>query len=295
MAERDWLAGEFEAHHGHLRAVAYRLLGSWAEAEDAVQEAWLRLDRVDTGGIRNPGGWLTTAVARVALDMLRSRRARREQAPGEFQPEPVDRGTGADDPAEQAELADAVGPALLVVLDTLGPAERLAFVLHDSFGVPFDEIAVILDRSPDAARQLASRARRRVRGATPAPEAVDPDRQRAVVDAYLRAARGGDFAALLRILDPEVVVRADATSVEMGMAAEIRGVTEVLKTFLRSAVGAQPARIDGVAGAAWAPGGRLRAVLRFTVVDGRVTAIDLVADPERLGRLVIDVLPRRGP
>src|SRR5262245_20702578 len=281
MADREWLTEQFEANRGHLRAVAYRMLGSRAEAEDAVQEAWLRLNRADTREVENLGGWLTTVVARVSLDMLRTRKARREEPMVELPPQAVERSAEEGDPEHDAVMADAVGPALLVVLDTLAPAERLAFVLHDLFGVPFDEIAVILGRSSDAARQLASRARRRVRGATPTREA-DPERQREVVSAFLRASRGGDFEALLTVLDPDVVVRADATAGQMGAAPEVRGATAVLNTFLGRAVGAQPAIIDGIAGAAWAPGGRIRAVLGFTVVDGKVTAIDLVADRERL-------------
>ncbi|HEY7030035.1 MAG TPA: sigma-70 family RNA polymerase sigma factor [Thermomicrobiales bacterium] len=293
MAERDWLTEQFEANRGHLRAVAYRMLGSRAEAEDAVQEAWLRLNGTDTSEVDNLAGWLTTVVARVSLDMLRSRTSRREEPIEEILPETAERGVAAGDPAYDAEMADAVGPALLVVLDTLPSGERLAFVLHDLFGVPFDEIAVILGRSSDAARQLASRARRRVRGATP-PREADLERQREVVNAFLRASRGGDFAALLTVLDPDVVVRADATAVQMGAAPEVRGATAVLNTFLGRAVGAQPAIIDGIAGAAWAPGGRIRAVLGFTVVDGKVAAIDLVADRERLDRLDVELLPREG-
>ncbi len=293
MAERDWLTEQFEANRGHLRAVAYRMLGSRAEAEDAVQEAWLRLNRADTSEVENLAGWLTTVVARVSLDMLRVRKSRREEAMGEVLPEAVERDGEGTSPEYDAVMADAVGPALLVVLDTLAPAERLAFVLHDLFGVPFDEIAVILGRSSDAARQLASRARRRVRGTSPTQEA-DLERQREVVNAFLRASRGGDFDALLTVLDPDVVVRADATAVKIGAAPEVRGATAVLNTFLGRAVGAQPAIIDGVAGAAWAPGGQIRAVLNFTVVDGKVTAIDLVADRERLDQLDVELLPREG-
>ncbi|MEA2515632.1 MAG: hypothetical protein QOJ59_5121, partial [Thermomicrobiales bacterium] len=222
MAERDWLTEQFEANRTHLRAVAYRMLGSQSESEDAVQEAWLRLNRADTSEVENLTGWLTTVVARVSLDMLRSRKSRREEAMGELLPEAVERDGEGTSPEYDAEMADAVGPALLVVLDTLAPAERLAFVLHDLFGVPFDEIAVILGRSSDAARQLASRARRRVRGASPTREA-DLERQREVVNAFLRASRGGDFEALLTVLDPDVVVRADATAVIIGAAPEIRG------------------------------------------------------------------------
>ncbi|MEA2593789.1 MAG: hypothetical protein QOF01_258 [Thermomicrobiales bacterium] len=293
MAERDWLTEQFEANRTHLRAVAYRMLGSQSEAEDAVQEAWLRLNRADTSEVENLAGWLTTVVARVSLDMLRSRKSRREEAMGELLPEAVERDGEGTSPEYDAEMADAVGPALLVVLDTLAPAERLAFVLHDLFGVPFDEIAVILGRSSDAARQLASRARKRVRGASPTREA-DLERQREVVNAFLRASRGGDFEALLTVLDPDVVVRADATAVIIGAAPEIRGATAVLDTFLGRAVGAQPAIIDGVAGAAWAPGGKIRAVLSFTVANGKVTAIDLLADRERLDKLDVELLPREG-
>lgn len=291
MSERDWLTAQFEANRGHLRAVAYQMLGSTAEAEDAVQEAWLRLNRADTSEVRNLGGWLTTVVARVSLDMLRARSSRREEAMGDLLPEAVERDAGDGSPEHDVEMADAIGPALLVVLDMLTPAERLAFVLHDLFGVPFDEVAVILDRSPDAARQLASRARRRVRGASPTGEA-DLERQREVVNAFLRASRGGDFEALLTVLDPDVVVRADATAVKMGAAPEVRGATAVLQTFLGRAVGARPAIINGVAGAAWAPGGRIRAALSFTVANGRVTAIDLIGDRERIDQLDIELLPR---
>jgi RNA polymerase sigma-70 factor (ECF subfamily) len=283
------LTEQFEANRGHLRAVAYRMLGSGAEADDAVQEAWLRLNRTDTSDVENLSGWLTTVVARVSLDMLRSRRSRREDAMDVLS-ELAERG-GEGNPEQDAVMADAVGPALLVVLDTLAPAERLAFVLHDLFGVPFDEIAIILGRSPDAARQLASRARRRVRGVSPDDE-PDIDRQRDVVSAFLRASRGGDFEALLTVLDPDVVVRADETSIAMGAEAEVRGATAVLKTFLGRAAGAQPAVIDGVPGAVWAPGGRIRAALSFTVRDGKVTAIDLVADRERLDQLDVLLLPR---
>lgn len=290
MTERDWLAEQFETHRGHLRAVAYRMLGSRAEADDAVQEAWLRLSRADTREVTNLAGWLTTVVARVSLDMLRSRSSRREAALDDLPVEMESDGEGAS-PERDALMADALGPALLVLLDTLAPAERLAFVLHDLFGVPFDEIALILDRSPASARQLASRARRRVRGAS-ATQQAEMERQREVVNAFLRASRDGDFKALLQVLDPDVVVRADATSVKMGSSPEVRGATAVLNTFLGRAVGAQPAIVNGVAGAAWAPHGRLRAVISFTVVGVRVTAIDLVADRERLDQLDVELLPR---
>lgn len=288
----EWLAERFEAERTRLRAVAYRVLGSASDADDAVQEAWLRLSRSDTSEVENLSGWLTTVVARVCLDMLRSRRSRREAALDELPEAAAREGEGVS-PEHDALMADAVGPALLVVLDTLTPAERLAFVLHDLFGVPFDEIAVMLGRSPDAARQLASRARRRVRGASPTGEA-DIERQREVVDAFLRASRAGDFEALLQVLDEDVVVRADTTSVTLGAAPEVRGATAVLNTFLGRAVGARPALIDGVAGAAWAPAGRLRAVISFTVVEGKIIAIDLVADRERLVQLDVELLPRAG-
>ncbi|CAN5742901.1 sigma-70 family RNA polymerase sigma factor [soil metagenome] len=287
MTERGMKAEQFEGRRTHLQAVAYQMLGSRADAEDAVQETWLRLSRADTDSLANLGGWLTTVVARVSLDMLRSRRSRREGA----LPGALDQAADSSNPERGAELADAVGPALLVVLDRLQPAERLAFVLHDLFGVPFDEIAVILDRTPQAARQLASRARKKVRDQSPPPD-DDDERQREVVDAFLSASRAGDFAALLKVLDPDVVVRADKTSVQMGADAEVSGATAVLNTFLGRAVGAQPAIIDGIAGAAWAPGGQIRAVLSFTVANGRVVAIDLLGDRDRLDHLVVKLLPR---
>ena len=299
MNERDWLAERFEAHRTHLRAVAYRMLGSASEADDAVQEAWLRLGRADSGGVENLGGWLTTVVGRVCLDMLRSRSSRREAPLDANLPEPLGGQAGGGDPEQEALLADAVGPALLVVLDALAPAERLAFVLHDTFGVPFAEIAPIVGRSPAAARQLASRARRRVRGIAPAP-AADVGGQRAVVDAFLAAARGGDFDALLAVLDPEVVLRADGVAVKAAAARrgsgapplspEVRGAAAVAETFSGRAGAAQPARIDGAAGAVWAPGGEPRAAFRFEVAHGRVVAIELVADPARLRQLDLEVL-----
>jgi RNA polymerase sigma factor (sigma-70 family) len=288
MDDHDWLARRFEDHRGHLRAVAYRMLGSSGEADDAVQEAWLRLSRSDTSGVDNLGGWLTTVVARVCLNMLQARRSRREDPVGGDLPEPVaGRGDG-DDPEQRALEADAVGLALLVVLDTLTPAERLAFVLHDLFAVPFEEIAPILERSPAAARQLASRARRRVRGAEP-PEA-DLARQRAVVDAFLAASREGDFDALVALLDPDVVLRADRVVVRTGAAGEVRGAAAVAATFSGRARGARPALIDGAAGAVWAPGGQPRVVFDFTVAGGRITDIELLADPEHLALMEL-VLP----
>jgi RNA polymerase sigma factor (sigma-70 family) len=284
MDDHDWLAERFEEHRSHLRAVAYRMLGSAAEADDAVQEAWLRLSRSGAGGVENLGGWLTTVVGRVSLDMLRARRARREDPLGDRLPDELPSRHG--DPEQEALLADAVGPALLVVLETLTPAERLAFVLHDLFAVPFEEIAAVLGRSEAAARQLASRARRRVQGA-PATAAADPGRQRAVVDAFLAAARDGDFDALVALLDPDVVLRADPAAVQAGAAAEVRGAPAVAGTFSGRARFARPALVDGAAGAVWAPGGRPRVVFAFTIAGGRITGIDLVADPERLRRATI--------
>jgi len=274
----------FEANRTQLRAVAYRMLGSQSEADDAVQEAWLRLHRSDTTVIDNLGGWLTTVVARVCLDMLRSRRSRREE-PIDGMPEPAD----TVDPEREAVLADSVGLALLVVLDTLAPAERLAFVLHDMFAVPFDEIAPILDRTPAATRQLASRARRRVQSTATVPD-TDFARQRTVVEAFLTASRGGDFDALLTLLDPDIVVRADRVAVGFGATAEIRGADAVVSSFLRRARGARPALVNGAAGAAWVVDGRTRVVFSFTVIDGRITAIDLLADPALLRHVDLAIL-----
>jgi RNA polymerase sigma factor (sigma-70 family) len=286
MDDHDWLAERFEEHRSHLRAVAYRMLGSAAEADDAVQETWLRLSRSGAGGVENLGGWLTTVVGRVSLDMLRARRSRREDPLGDRLPDELVSREGGGDPEREALLADAVGPALLVVLETLTPAERLAFVLHDLFAVPFEEIAAVLGRSEAAARQLASRARRRVQGA-PATAAADPGRQRAVVDAFLAAARDGDFDALVALLDPDVVLRADPAAVQAGAAAEVRGAPAVAGTFSGRARFARPALVDGAAGAVWALGGRPRVVFAFTIAGGRITGIDLVADPERLRRATI--------
>jgi RNA polymerase sigma factor (sigma-70 family) len=283
MDERDWLARRFEDHRGRLRAVAYRMLGSASEADDAVQEAWLRLSRSDADAVENLGSWLTTVVARVCLNMLEARRSRREEPVGGDLPDPVAHRGDDHDPEQQALAAEGVGLALLVVLDTLTPAERLAFVLHDLFAVPFEEIAPIVDRSPAAARQLASRARRRVQGAPP-PDA-DLARQRAVVDAFLAASRQGDFEALLALLDPDVVLRADPAAVRTGAAAEVRGAAAVAGTFSGRAQTARPALVDGAPGAVWAPGGRPRVAFGFTVADGRILAIDLLADPERLARV----------
>jgi RNA polymerase sigma factor (sigma-70 family) len=288
MDEHDWLAERFEAHRPHLRAVAYRMLGSLAEADDAVQEAWLRLARSDSGGIQNLGGWLTAVVARVSLDLLRARGSRREEPLGAHLPDPIVSGRDGTDPEQQALVADGVGLALLVVLDTLTPAERLAFVLHDSFAMPYEEIAPILGRSPAAARQLASRARRRVRGSAPIPDA-DLTRQRQVVDAFLAAARGGDFDALLAVLDPDVVIRAE----HAGGSSEARGArkgAEAALGFAWLAGSARPALVNGAAGVVAAPRGRPYSVLGFTVVRGRIVEIDILADPGRLRGLDLALL-----
>src|SRR5436305_15315452 len=283
----DELADRFESQRPRLRAVAYRMLGSASEADDAVQEAWLRVSRAGTADVANLAGWLTTVVARVCLNVLQARRTRREEPLDEHLAAPP--GGDVPDPEQQALLADSVGLALLVVLDTLTPAERLAFVLHDLFAVPFEEIAPIVDRTPAAARQLASRARRRVQGAG-VSGGPDPVRQREVVPAFLAASRGGDFEALLTLLDPDVVVRADAAAVRMGAPAEVRGPRAVAETFAGRAQAAEPVLVDGLAGLVWAAGGRPRMVFTFTVADGRVTAVDLVADPDPPGGLDIVAL-----
>jgi len=290
MDEHDCLADRFEGHRTHLRAVAYRMLGSLSEADDAVQEAWLRLSRADTSGVDNLGGWLTTVVARVCLNMLRSRRSRREEPMGTQLPDPVASRKDGIDPEHEALMAEGVGLALLVVLDTLTPAERLAFVLHDMFDVPFEEIAAIVGRSPAAARQLASRARRRVQGAAPPDADADLTRRRAVVDAFVAAARGGDFGALLAVLDPDVVLRADPAAVQLGASREVRGAAAVAESFARRARAVQPALVDGAPGAVWAPGGRPRVVVGFTITRGKIVEIDILADPERLRQLDLAVL-----
>jgi RNA polymerase sigma-70 factor (ECF subfamily) len=289
MDEHDWLAERFEQNRAHLRAVAYRMLGSRSEAEDAVQEAWLRLSRADTNGIENLRGWLTTVVARVCVDLLRSRESRREEPLGTHVPEPIANTEGGTDPEHEALLADSVGLALLVVLDTLAPAERVAFVLHDMFDVPFDEIAPIVGRSPTAARQLASRARRRVQG-TSRTSAADLTRQRQVIDAFLAASRGGDIDALLAVLDPDVVLQADRAAVQLGASKEVRGAAAVANTFSGRARVAQPALVNGAVGLLWGPGGRPRVVFGFKITHGKVVEIDMVADPERLRHLDLVVL-----
>jgi RNA polymerase sigma factor (sigma-70 family) len=295
MDERDWLAGRFEEHRPRLRAVAYRMLGSLAEADDAVQDAWLRLSRAGAGEVENLGGWLTTVVARICLNMLRSRATRREEPLDAHLPDPVISPEGPLQPEEEALLADSVGLALLVVLDSLSPAERLAFVLHDMFDLPFEEIAPMVGRTPAAARQLASRARRRVGGAEiPAP---DPDlaRQRDVVDAFFRAARGGDFDTLVTLLDPDVVLRSDFGARRPAAATVTHGAAAVARQALIGALPTaqlHPALVNGAAGVVVTVRGRPFAVLGFTVTDGRIVEIDAIADPDRVRRIAASVLGR---
>jgi RNA polymerase sigma-70 factor (ECF subfamily) len=288
MEKEKWLAEQFEAHRSHLQRVAYRMLGSTGEADDAVQEAWLRLSRAEAAGIDNLGGWLTTVVARVCLDTLRSRKSRREE-PLDGEPQPAAGHERAPDPEREAELADNVGLALLVVLEALAPAERVAFVLHDMFDLPFEEIAPIVGRSPTAARQLASRARRRVQGSAKTSEAVVA-RQRPVVDAFLAAARSGDMAGLLAVLDPDVVLRADRAAVHLGGMPELRGAEAVAANFKGKAQAARPALVDGALGVMVAPQGRLLLVLNLTFASDRIAAIEVVADPERLEALDLSTL-----
>jgi len=284
----ELLADSFEVHRAHLRGIAYRMLGSMPDADDAVQEAWIRLSRSDTSEVVNLGGWLTTVVARVCLDMLQSRRSHPVEPLDAHDVEPPT-GTATIDPEREALLADSVGLALLVVLDTLTPAERLAFVLHDMFAVPFEEIAPIVDRSPAATRQLASRARRRVQGTDSSPDA-DPARRQEVVSAFLAASRGGDFEALLTVLDPDVVVRADAVAVRMGADGEVSGRQLVATNFSGRAQGARLALIDGVPGAVWAVDGKPRVAFTFGIAGEKITAIMTVADPDVLGQLDIEYL-----
>ena len=288
MNEPDYLAERFEEHRTHLRAVAYRMLGSLSEVDDAVQEAWLRLSRADATGIDNLGGWLTTVVARVCLDMLRSRQSRREEPFTPNAPEPIATGTSGSSPEHEALLADSVGLALLVVLDRLTPAERLAFVLHDMFAVPFEEIAPIVGRSVTATRQLASRARRRVRGGA---AERDPDlvRQREVVEAFIAALRAGDFEGLLAVLDPDLVVRADMS----GAPTEIRGAAVWAKGAVAYGHLAQltrPALVNGAIGVVVAPRGRLVRALRFTIANGKITEIEVIGNPARLGELDVSIV-----
>src|SRR5262245_48169971 len=290
MNEQDWLAEQFEEHRRHLRAVAYRMLGSLTEADDALQEAWIRLSRSDTDKVENMGGWLTTIVARVCLNMLRSRKARAEEPLGEPVPEPIISSMSGLDPEQEALVADSVGLALLVVLDSLTPPERLAFVLHDMFAVPFDEIAPIISRSPAAARQLGSRARRRVQGA-PVP---DPDlgRQQEVLEAFLAASQEGDFEALVAVLDPDVVLRTDRP-IPPGAPAVLRGAQAVAKqawSFRHMAPFSRWALVNGAVGAVVLPHGEPFAVLGFTVSNGKIVEIDVVADPDRLRHLDLTAL-----
>jgi RNA polymerase sigma-70 factor (ECF subfamily) len=292
----DWLAKRFDDSRAHLRAVAFRMLGSAGEADDAVQEAWLKVSRSDTGGVENLGGWLTTVVARVCLDMLRSRRARGEQPLGPADAETAAVPAGGTPEAEVA-FADAIGPALLVVLDMLAPQERVAFVLHDMFDLSFEEIAPIVDRTPEAARQLASRARRRVRGAAAPP--TDVAQRRELVGAFLAASRDGDFDRLLAVLSPDVVLRADAKSLRVAaanqgrgapaLAPEVRGAAQVAQAFQGRATHALPALIDGAPGAVWAVRGQVRSAFVFTIAGGRITGIDLVMDDEHLGAFDIEI------
>jgi RNA polymerase sigma factor (sigma-70 family) len=292
MSEQDWLALRFEEHRRRLQAVAYRMLGSVSEAEDAVQEAWLRLSGSESGEIENLGAWLTTVVARVSLNMLRSRAVRREEPLTPHLPDPIiDRADGVD-PEHEALLADSVGLALLVVLETLAPAERLAFVLHDMFGVPFAEIAPLIDRSPQAARQLASRARRRVRARPTAPD-VDVSAQRVVINAFLAAAREGDFDALVATLDPDVVLRADGGAVLAAASAEVRGALQVARQAVMWSqvdLGMRPALVNGVAGVVVTRRGVVFSIASVIVRNGKIAEMDFLADPERLARLDLTIL-----
>ena len=292
MDEREWMAERFEEHRTRLRAVAYRMLGSLSEADDAVQEAWLRLSRTDSSEIENLGGWLTTVVARVALKMLRSRNLRREEPLGVHIPEPIIDRVDRMDPEHEALLADSVGLALLVVLETLSPPERLAFVLHDIFAVPFDEIATIVDRSPEAARQLASRARRRVQAENTAPDA-DLKAQREVVEAFLAAARDGDFDRLVAVLDPDVVLRVDLGPLLVGGSREVRGAAAVASqavTYSQLGILTQPALINGAAGSVSFRDGRPFSIGGVIVRGGKIVEMDILADPARLRELDLSVL-----
>jgi RNA polymerase sigma factor (sigma-70 family) len=291
MADTEFLTAAFEEHRAHLRAVAYRLLGSMTDADDAVQDTWLRLSRADATEVENLGGWLTTVVARVALNMLRSRRYRREEPIGDSG---ADGAVRAPDPELEAVLADSVGLALLVVLDTLTPAERLAFVLHDLFAMPFAEVASVLGRSTDATRQLASRARRRVR-VTPSPDhAADLARQREAASAFLAASREGDFTALIAVLDSDIVLTGDAGSSPSGRPVMLRGAETVARGAVMSggrAESSQLALVDGAVGILYAPAGQLQVVLALTVSGTRISAIDVITDPDRLRRLDLALLP----
>jgi RNA polymerase sigma-70 factor (ECF subfamily) len=292
MTDQDWLAERFEANRAHLRGVAFRMLGSLTEADDAVQEAWIRLSRTDTSDVENLRAWLTTVVGRVSLNMLRSRKTRREAALETHLPDPILSPEAGIDPEQEALLGDSVGLAMLVVLDSLTPAERIAFVLHDVFAVPFDDIAPIVGRTPAAARQLASRARRRVQGA-PVPD-VDLDGQWAVVDAFLAAARDGDFERLLAVLDPDVVLRSDGGATRPSLVQLVRGaqvVAEQALSFRQFAESATRILVNGIpGGVAWNPDGSPFAVVALTVRSGRIVAIDILADPDRLGELDLSIV-----
>ncbi len=289
MDEHNWLAEQFEANRTHLETVAYRMLGSLSEAEDAVQESWLRLSGADAGTIKNLGGWLTTVVARVCLDMLRSRKSRREESLDLDSSEPLVSPEDGSDPEHEAVMADSVGLALLVVLETLTPAERIAFVLHDLFAVPFEEIAPIVGRSTTAARQLASRARRRVQK-KPASPGSDLSRQGEVVEAFLSASRNGDFKALLSLLDENVVLRADRAAVDTGAQKVVLGAKAVADTFSGRAKAARLALVDGAVGAVWAPSGQPRVVFRFTLRGEKIALIELLADPTQVREMNVEIL-----
>jgi RNA polymerase sigma factor (sigma-70 family) len=289
MNEHEWLAEQFEVNRAHLQAVAYRMLGSLAEADDAVQESWFRLSRSDTSDIANLGGWLSTVVARICLDMLRSRNARREESLEAAVSESIESREGGIDPEQEALLAESVGLALLVVLGTLSPAERLAFVLHDIFAMPFDEIAPIVEREVPATKQLASRARRRVRGGAMVKDA-DLAANRTVIDAFLAAARGGDFNALLTVLDPEIVFRIDGTTSPKGLSREVHGAQSVARQFSGRAQGFRMALVDGAVALIVAPHGHLFLVLRLTIRNGKIAEIEAVADPTRLRQFDLAVL-----
>lgn len=297
MDEQDRLAERFETHRGHLRAVAYRMLGSLSEADDAVQEAWLRLSRTDVSGVENLAGWLRTVVSRVCLDILRARATRREDPVGQQLPELASVADDGGDPEREALLVDSVGRALLVVLDTLVPAERIAFVLHDMFAVPFDQIAPIVERSPVTTKKLASRARRKVRGTPALPRAVLAQ-HRQVVEAFLAASRGGDLNALLAVLAPDVVRRADLAALPLGAATEARGaraVAEETVVFGRRSRFAEPALVNGTVGVVVAPHGRLLLALTVTIENERISAYDVIADPARLAQLELAVLDPADP
>jgi RNA polymerase sigma factor (sigma-70 family) len=291
MSEDEWLADRFEEHRTHLRAVAYRMLGSVTDAEDAVQESWIRLSRSDSSAVENLGGWLTTVVARIALDMLRSRTSRREDPVAEVPAATGANGPSGSQPEEAIMIADSLGPAMLVVLQTLSPAERIAFVLHDMFAAPFEDIAPIIDRSPAATRQLASRARHRVQGADPGG-AVDHRRARRTVEAFLAASRSGEFGALLKLLNPDVVLTADADAVQLGASHLLRGSQAVAETFAGRARAAQLALINGQPGLVWAPDGKPRVVFGFTVAEDKITAIQMLANPTTVDELDLVLLAR---